>query len=88
VLVAAGSDELVPPVATRLCGNVQAGDTHGRWCVMDVDGERSSLIDCCSSDRAECRASGTDVLRLSKDGQRIYGNSTRDEMDVVSRVMF
>jgi hypothetical protein len=54
---------------------------------MEVDVERSPLIDRCSSDRAECRASGTDVLRVSKDGQRIYGDSTRDEMDVVSRVM-
>ena len=55
---------------------------------MEVDGERSSLIGRCSNDKAECRESGTDVLRLSKDEQRIYGDSTRDEMDVVSRVMF
>ena len=88
MLVAAGSDELVPPMAARLCGHVQAGDAHGRCVVMEVDVVRASLIDRCMSDKAECRADGTDVLRLSKDGQRFYGDSTRDEGYVVSRVMF
>ena len=74
-------------MAARLCGNVQAGDAHGRGVVMEVDAERSPLIDRCLSDRAECRANGTDVLRPSKDGQRSYGNGTRDEMDVVSPLM-
>jgi len=29
VLVAAGAEQLVPPVAACLCGNVQACDAHG-----------------------------------------------------------